>query len=489
MARAPRLRHTDRLRHSDRLRQAGLALLACLATTSCTPLPVDVSVATSPNVRPRVIGVARDGVVAQVAVIDPPDVPAEHLPTLVDVPDGAVVEVVVMTLSTTLSELGLTLGLFEPGDARPMDPFVSALAGSTSSIERSTVEDGVQSSFTVVPAVPAWLGRFQLPALQPCTRLTAHGLPELPNPAMFIVALGDGRALVGVRLDADLGGLFVVRSDRTVRTVTIPRPADLVGRSGFFPTGALAVSGTPRDVWLSMRFGEMWRITLPEDGDETTMPAPTDRVPLGTETGLSFLHGRAGVGAPLIYGLDPAGPLVRFDGTTARTLYTFQDAGDYFGGGIATDARGVVFAVRNSEPNLVRVEGDTVTPILVEDAREGLPSVLFTEAQGLLFSDGRGRIFQRQDDGTITTLVDLDIGTGAQALIPFESGFLAAGGAGFIREWRAEGGACPRLDAAVTQTLRWWIPFGDAFLVSGPQRDGPPTAKTALTVFEPVRTR
>ncbi len=466
-----------------RAHRGGLLLVA--GAWACAPLPVDVSVATSPDNRPRIIGLARDGAAEQVAVIDPPDVPAEHLPTLPAVPDGAAVEIVVLTLTGTLNTLGLELGLFRPGDAAANDPQVVELLPSTARIERATVVDGEPSTFEIAPAAPTWLTRFQLPALQPCTQLAATPLPDVPRAALFVVGLGDGRALVGVR-DSDampgVAPLHLVRRDLTVQPLELGRPADLMAEPLLYATGALPVGGTQRDVWLSMRFGELWRVTVPEEGQEGTAPMPSRRAPLGMRAGLSFLHGDADAdGNVRLYGLDPQGPLVRFDGAQAVTLHTFPDVGDYFGGGITRDASGAVYAARNTAPELIRVVGDSVTPIPIADAREGLTSVL-ARGDGLLFSDGRGRIFRRSADGMISTLTDFDIGTGAQALIALDAGFLAAGGVGVIHEWRDNGGACPQLVPATAQTLRWWLPFEGGFLVTGPERDGS-TSPAALTYF------
>lgn len=462
----------------------GAALLPALL--ACTPLPLDVGLGTTPGNGPRIVGVARGGVLAQAAVLEPPAVPAEHLPTLVAVAPDERVEVVVMTMGSPLAVLGLTPGLRsadQPG--RPEDPTIATYFPSAVTVEVATVEDDAVSAFQPLAALPPWLASFRLPATSPCLDLRPRPILDLPVGAAFVVALGDGRALAGTRGQATRDALFVVDQSGQARSLTLARPADVADPTRFAAMGALPITGTTDEVWLSLRLGELWRVRIPGPGDDAI--TLLDRVDYGGTDGLAYLQGTATRGAVEIYGLRFAdNTLVRFDGTsTARELHTCGQ-GAYFAGGVAVDADGAVVAGCTAQNAVVIGRGDAVTVVELEGSREGVTSAGFVPGVGVLVSDGKGRIYRREGV-ELVPVVDLDLGTGAHAIVPRESGFIAAGGAGAIREWRSAGSTCPVFPPGVSQTLRYWAPLGAGYLVSGPPRDGAQggATPTPLTWFLP----
>jgi hypothetical protein len=250
--------------------------------------------------------------------------------------------------------------------------------------------------------------------------------------------------------------------------------------------GALPVSGTDDEVWLSMRFGELWRVRIPPD---EALVTPLERVVTGLDEGLGFIAGVATTTRISLYGLAVSGPVVHYDGTRTRTLATFP-ALSYFSGGILVEEP-QLYAVRASALEVLRIEDGLPVPLTVPGARDGLVAIARVPMLGVVVADGAGRLYVERGD-RFEEVVDVGFGTGAQALLPTPTGLWAAGGAGALRQWRLEGGLCAMTVPQVSQTLRYWsradvgpagAAAGDTWVATGPTRDGPNMIKAPLTLF------
>lgn len=448
---------------------------------ACRPLPVGVTVEPgSPNA-PRIVALVPALGSPQVSVLDPTTTP-RALPTLTDVAEDEPVEVVVLTLDAPLGERGLVPGDYRETSADPGDVTLGALAASAR-LEHTTVRGDEVPPFAPLPTLPSALRDFRVPSKVPCGRVTAQPLPDLPNSAMFAVVLSPGRVLVGSRRVLGAPMLHVVGPDTAVRALSLEQPAD-VDPADLYAMGALPVSGTDDEVWLSMHFGELWRVRIPPDD---TPVVPLERVATGLAEGLGFVAGTASPGRVSLYGLAVSGPVVHYDGTRTRTLTTFP-ALAYFSGGILVEDR-LVYAVRASSLEVERIEDGLPVKLPVLGAREGLVAVARVPTLGVVVADGRGHLYVERGD-RFEDVVDVGLGTGAQAIIPTPTGLWAAGGAGALRQWRQEGGLCALNTPQISQTLRYWARAdvdaagaAETWVVTGPTRDGPNMIAAPLTLF------
>jgi hypothetical protein len=453
---------------------------------ACSPLPVGVTIEPGTVEAPRIVALLPPTGSPQVSVLDPTALPSA-LPTLTDVGADEPVEVVVLTLDAPLGELGLVPGDYRESSKDPRGVTLGALSARTR-LEHTTVLGGQVPPFEPLPTLPALLRDFRVPSKVPCGRVTPQPLPDLPNGATFAVALGPARVLVGSRSVVGEPVLHVVEPGGVVRGLrfALPtEPADL-NPAYLYAMGALPVSGTDDEVWLSMRFGELWRVRLPAD---EALVTPLERVVTGLDEGLGFVAGVATANRISLYGLAVGGPVVHYDGTRTRTLTTFPEL-SYFSGGILVEEPRV-YAVRASSLEVQRIEDGLPVPLPVPGAREGLVAVARVPMLGVVVADGRGHLYVERGD-RFEDVVDVGLGTGAQAIIPTPTGLWAAGGAGALRQWRLEGGLCAMGAPQISQTLRYWAradvgppgaAAGDTWVATGPTRDGPGMIKAPLTLF------
>lgn len=452
---------------------------------ACSPLPVGVTIEPGTVDAPRIVALLPPSGSPQVSVLDP-NASAGALPALTDVAADAPIEAVVMTLDAPLGELGLVPGDYRESSADPRAIALGALSGRTR-LEHTTVLGDEVPPFEPRSSLPAVLRDFRVPSKVPCGRVTVHPLTDLPNEPTFAVALSSTRVLVGSRIVVGEPVLHVVEAGavRGLRFAVPAEPPNL-NTAHLYAMGALPVSGTDDEVWLSMRFGELWRVRIPPD---EALVVPLERVVTGLGEGLGFVAGFATPTRISLYGLAVSGPVVHYDGTRTRTLATFPEL-VYFSGGILVEEPRV-YAVRASSLEVLRLEDGLPVQLPVPGARDGLVAVARVPMLGVVVADGRGRLYVERGD-RFEEVVDVGFGTGAQALIPTPTGLWAAGGSGVLRQWRLEGGLCAVAAPQVSQTLRYWAradvapagaSAGDTWVATGPVRDGPGVLEAPLTVF------